>query len=109
MIETKHTNPITESEIRELAKPFMRQCGDHWSCQDAIPDDLIEDFVRAVETKKDQQFILVLNSHADMLAALESFPDTNSFGSYEDYIATLDTWYNQVAKLAIAKAKGGAK
>lgn len=45
---------------------------------------------------QEELLCLAVNSHADMLAALKSFPDTNSFGSYEDYIATLDTWYNQL-------------
>lgn len=42
--------PLTEDRIKEIAKPFIRSVGDHWSNEPAIADNgRIEDFARAIE------------------------------------------------------------
>lgn len=42
----------SDSEIEELARPFIRKVGGHWENDDAIPDNgSIEDFARAILAK----------------------------------------------------------
>lgn len=42
---------LTEEEIEEIAKKYIRRCGGHWEHEDAIPEHLVEDFAREIENK----------------------------------------------------------
>jgi len=40
---------LTDKQIEDAAQPFIRDCGDHWAHEEAIPYRDIEDFARAIE------------------------------------------------------------
>lgn len=40
---------LTEKEIAEIARPFLRACGDHWSYVVTIEEGYMEDFALAIE------------------------------------------------------------
>ena len=40
---------LTDKQIEDAAKPFIRECGDYSAHEEAIPYRDIEDFARAIE------------------------------------------------------------
>lgn len=42
---------LTPEEIKSISKPYIRLVGSHWENEMAIPEDNIEDFVKAIESK----------------------------------------------------------
>lgn len=43
---------LNNEEIEKTAKKYIRWCGGHWEHEDAIPEHLVEDFVREIEKDK---------------------------------------------------------
>jgi len=42
--------PLTDEQIQDMARPFIRRVGSHWENENAISDDgKIEEFARAIE------------------------------------------------------------
>lgn len=42
---------LTPEEIKSISNPYIRLVGSHWENEMAIPEDNIEDFVDAIESK----------------------------------------------------------
>ena len=42
---------LTSEEIKSISKPYIRLVGSHWENEMAIPEDNIDDFVKAIESK----------------------------------------------------------
>ena len=52
--QAQERKPLTEEQIMEIAKPFIRSVGGYTQHEDAIPDNgSIEDFARALEAAHD--------------------------------------------------------
>lgn len=49
---------LTSKEIESISKPYIRLVGSHWENEMAIPEDNIEDFVKAIESKLIEKFRL---------------------------------------------------
>jgi hypothetical protein len=45
----KELNMLTDKQIEDAAKPFIRDCGGYSAYEEAIPYRNIEDFARAIE------------------------------------------------------------
>lgn len=42
---------LTPEDIKSISKPYIRLVGSHWENEMAIPEDNIDDFVKAIESK----------------------------------------------------------
>lgn len=40
---------LTDDQIEEIAKPYMRLMGDHWSCERGMHEDNVDEFARDIE------------------------------------------------------------
>lgn len=47
---------LTDEQIEQIAKPFIRACGSHALHEDAIPERDVEDFARAIEAAVLEEF-----------------------------------------------------
>ncbi len=74
---------LTDEQIEEIAKPYKRPIGDHWSYETGMHEDNIDEFARDIEKA------VLLNVRADIIAAISIMPDIPAKRLLEDTLKEL--------------------
>ena len=62
---------LTDDEILEIARPYIRLMGDHWSYERGIHEDNVDEFARDIVNA------VMANITADIIAACSLIPKEN--------------------------------
>lgn len=62
---------LTDEEILDIAKPYMRLMGDHWSYERGMHEDNVDEFARDIEKA------VMVNITAEIIAACSLIPKDN--------------------------------